>query len=283
MVLLALRFDKIAKRRFAQQPRQQKIPDNLDAWDIYQRGKEQYYHFSEEGAAKALEFYQQAIKLEPNFAQAFAAIAYNCHRQLLVGYSDSPDETLKLGLSSGLKAVELDSGDAESQAALGAILWSADEFNEAVSVLETAVQLNPSSAFAHSTLGMAMGAAGQAEEGIEHHLTAMRLSPRDPDLWVMMARCAYCHIIARKHEGAFEWGKKAIRNSNYRMWITFPAPMAAAAYLEKVDEARQLADQMLKLKPDASIKLIRAILKFSNPEDREHYLDGLRRAGVPEN
>lgn len=128
-----------------------------------------------------------------------------------------------------------------------------------------------------------MGAAGQAEEGIEHHLTAMLHSPRDPDLWVMMARCAYCHVIARKHEKAFEWGKKAIRNSNYRMWITFPAPTAALAYLEKVDEARQLADQMLELKPDASIKLIRAILKFGNSEDQEHYLDGLRMAGVPEN
>ena len=95
-----------------------KKPESLDAWDIFQRGREQYYKYTEAGFARAEEHYQRAIELDPNFAQAYAAFADLCHRQHLFGYSDSPGKTLELGLASSLKAVELDSSDAEAQAAL---------------------------------------------------------------------------------------------------------------------------------------------------------------------
>lgn len=129
---------------------------------------------------------------------------------------------------------------------------------------------------------MVLGTAGCPKKGIEHQLTAMRLSPRDPELFIMMGRCALAHTIAKKYKEAAEWGKKAIRHSNSRTWLPFAQTAAALAHLEIYDEARQMVDQLLGLKPDVTINLMRKNFNFVHAEDQEHYLEGLRKAGLPE-
>ena len=200
-----------------------------------------------------------------------------------MGFSDNPDEVLELALAAGHKAVELDSGDAEAQGALGTVFWSSGEIVEAISILEIAIELNPNDAHTHSTLGLVLGQAGRSEEGIEHHLIAMRLCPHAPDLFVMLWRCAHTHITARNYEEAVEWGKKSIRHSNYRMWLPFVETATALGHLERIDEARQMIERLLEVKPDTTINFIRTNFIFLDSVDQEHYLDGLRKAGLPEN
>jgi adenylate cyclase len=57
---------------------------------------------------------------------------------------------------------------------------------------------------------------------------------------------------------------------------------ASYALTDRIDRAREFAAQVLRLKPDFSSTRLAAKEPFKRPEDREHLLEGLRKAGLPE-
>ena len=65
--------------------------------------------------------------------------------------------------------------------------------------------------------------------------------------------------------------------------MVFVETATALAHLGRIEEARETLDRMKSVRPDASIDTVRNSMIFSDLEDEERYLDGLRRAGLPEN
>jgi len=64
-------------------------------------------------------------------------------------------------------------------------------------------------------------------------------------------------------------------------WLTVPRRLAASyAQLDRLDEARAMAVEVLKINPDFSIATFAKTQAYKNPADLEHYLDGLRKAGL---
>ncbi len=259
-----------------------KPPERLDAWDLYLRGKGQYNLYSRDGLSEAISLLENAIGLDPDFAPAHAALALVCQRQVIMQYAEDRQQAQRQAREAAERSVALDKDDAESHVALGWVLWSLGEIEESVSVLKKAVELNPSHAAAHSRLGITLGNAGRAEEGITHHQIAIRLSPRDPELAVMLGRFANTCIVARKYEEAADLAKGALRLSNGGIRLSFGHVISALGHLGRIEEAKTRINQMESLYPNVGVNSIRESLHFTNPDDMEHYLEGLRKAGFPE-
>ena len=66
------------------------------------------------------------------------------------------------------------------------------------------------------------------------------------------------------------------------MWLPFSEAALALGHLGRIDEAREMIDRVLELKPDATISFMRTRFNFTDPEDQKGFLDGLRKAGLPE-
>jgi len=259
-----------------------KPPDRLDAWDLFLRGKAQYHLYARENLTEAVSLLTRAIELDPEFASAHGALAHALHLQLIFDYADDAEAVGKQARRAAETAVRLERDDADIQVALGAFRWTVGEIEDACSALERAIELNPSSAIAHSLLGAALGMGGRAEEGLDHHRIAIRLSPRDPSLAIMMGRFSNTCNAARRYEEAVEIAQKAIRLSNGRIWHNFINSIVALGHLGKAEEARMQIRRMAALHPNVTIDTVRRAYRFMRPDYVEHYVDGLRKAGLPE-
>jgi adenylate cyclase len=157
-----------------------KKPENMDAWDIYLRGRSQVQSNARDSIADGIRQLLAAIEMEPDFARAHAMLATAYGRQLIQGFAEDREQTRELAMQAGSRAVALDKNDADSHVGLGMALRAVKDFEEAILALETAIECNPSHAYAHSTLGMTLGVSGRAEDAMEHHRSALRLSPAIP-------------------------------------------------------------------------------------------------------
>ena len=261
-----------------------KRPENLDAWDLCLRARAQVNLYTEEAVGEAVSLSLRAIELDPELARAQAILALAYQRQLMLNYAGDREAVRGLLMQAAKRAMALDREDVEIHTVLGLALWnwSAGEADEALSVLRTAVLLGPSHAFAHSTLGLALGTSDLAEEALAHHEAAIRLSPRDPEMASFLSRYANSCINARKYEQALDLSRRAIRLSGGDLWLSFVEAATALAHLGRIDEAKDMVARLKAVRPDASVAAVRRAFPFKLPEAEQHYMDGLRRAGLEE-
>ena len=73
-----------------------------------------------------------------------------------------------------------------------------------------------------------------------------------------------------------------IRQSGGDIWLTFVEAATALAHLEQIDKAKEMVVRMRSVQPSASVSAVRNAFNFNHPDSEQHYLDGLRRAGLPE-
>ena len=153
--------------------------------------------------------------------------------------------------------------------------------DDAVRALERAIKLNPNLALAHGFLGFAHAFDGRYEPAVESIRHAVHLSPRDPykPFWLSS------HLIA-----AF-WVEKYEEAIGLCLEVLDETPDFPSAYrglaacyslLGREAEAKAALAELLRVAPQLTIAQTRAGVPITDPEVQERYLDGLRRAGLPE-
>ncbi|MDQ3063622.1 MAG: tetratricopeptide repeat protein, partial [Acidobacteriota bacterium] len=154
--------------------------DNVEAFEAYLRGRFYWNTFTEEGFAKALIFYNQAIAIAPDYALAYAGIAdyYN----LLGIYAVMPfQETSAAAKEAAQRAIEADDNLAEGYAALGfAVLMHDFDWAEAEKNLRRAVQINPNYVTGRVWYSYFLGLKGEWSEALAQVRRALELDPLTP-------------------------------------------------------------------------------------------------------
>jgi adenylate cyclase len=160
--------------------------------------------------------------------------------------------------------------------ALGQVCLSAGLYDEALEALQTAITLNPNDADGYAFLARALSFAGRPDEGIELIDKAQRLNPAAPGWYAWNLGIAL--YLARRYDDAVAVLRRArpLGDVAYR-WLA-----ASYGQLGREQDARAAAAEYLKLMPDFAIARHLERMPFQNPADREHYADGLRKAGLPE-
>ena len=129
---------------------------------------------------------------------------------------------------------------------------------------------------------MALTLAGRLDEAKEALVIPERLSPRDPILWATTVIHALACILSKDYEDAVLWARKTIQNPRSKGYWP-PATLAAAlAHLGQMEEARAAVAAALEAKLDLTLAYVAKTLLTKEPGGLDPYLDGLRKAGLPE-
>ena len=88
--------------------------------------------------------------------------------------------------------------------------------------------------------------------------------------------------MLNRFEDAADWAKRSLRHPRGALNFWAYAQLASAlGHLDRLDEARDALDELLRLRPDFSPKLVGRMVAWSDNETMAHYFDGLRKAGLP--
>jgi TolB-like protein/Tfp pilus assembly protein PilF len=257
-----------------------KAPENMDAWEAYQRGMWHAQLHKVEELPEAERLLRRAIELDPKLDSAFAALSELLGRQAF-SIAESPDVVMSEALRLGQEAVRLDSMNASARCALGRAYLHSRKLENAVTELRKSIDLNPSYAHAHFSLGTSLICSGQAASAIAPLDMAMRLSPRDYLLGAMMARKSEAYVLMKDYDRAIEWGRKAINEDGSWHYNHF-GYVSALGHVGRPDEARDACSALLTVKSDVSIDFFRNRTPMIHQPDLDHLLAGLRKAGLQE-
>jgi TolB-like protein/class 3 adenylate cyclase len=270
---LGLSEQKKAERR----PRK-----NLGAWDLYQLGSAEFYKFTPEANLEAQRLLREAIALDPGLASAHARLAYAIVLSMV--YFDAPPDRAKMdeALVAAERAVQLDDQDANGYFTLGRVRLARCEYDQAIEALEHAIELNPCLAVAYCGLGDSLAYEGRLDHAIEQFETAVRLSPHDPFRWGFFSYRSLAHLFRGEYAEAAAWARKAIQVPNAQYWARAHL-VAATGHLGDAKQAESAVRELLQLKPGFTLAFAREHLFYiKKPDQLALYLDGLRRAGLPE-
>ncbi|MGD1156313.1 MAG: tetratricopeptide repeat protein [Terriglobia bacterium] len=218
-------------------------PVDPEAHELYLKGSD---WLSRDDRKKALEYFQQAIQKDPNFARGYLGIA-----QAYGGLGDNVElssaEAFTKDKAYARKALELDESLPEAHVALAFALWQGDwDWSGAERELERALEINPNSEDAHRRYSSYFAMLDRPEEAIAEARRALEISPT---LAWPYNHLGWVYYFARRYDDALAQYQKAMQvdpnASSAHLWIAW-------AYREKGMYKEAIAE-FLKM-PDGAIK-----------------------------
>ena len=244
---------KVAKAEIARVS--EKDPNSFTAYDYVMRGWYEWYKLTREGNAAARDLFEQATKIDPNYARAYAGLAWTYSSDYDFEWTDDFDKTLNLVLENASTAVRLDPNDYQAHWALGwASLYSRD-YEKAMAEYLRARELNPNDAEVLAEMSNFLVYVGQPKQAIAQLKEAIRLNPFH-DKW-------YAEYLGWAYEEA-GMPKEAIETLEPVIDLQNPdddqqwfLPTLAAAYANpavgRMDDASKIVKTILSRKPEFSI------------------------------
>jgi adenylate cyclase len=255
-----------------------KPPGSLDAWSACQRGLWHYSKASVEENALAQKFFQQAIELDPAFGGGYRGLALAQIQAAAVFQTRSVKEAQSSAEALAHRAVALDDADPEAHACLSRALQMRGDHEGAQAEAERALSICPNLAGAHGMLGQVLIFAGRPKEGLAALQSYFRLDPHDPLMALRLRDVAMGHYFCGQYEAAVDAAKRAIRSyPDYPMLYRWLA--AALGQTDRASEAEEALEKAISFAPAAFDMYVRGRPPWFRPEDHEHMLVGLRKAG----
>jgi len=261
-----------------------KPPEHLGAWEHHQRGMWHLLRRNREDLAKAQTYFREAIELAPDYATPRAALALSCFFEITHGFTRDHAASLDELFSQASQAVALDPKDAFARTALGLAFMERRDYSASLAEHQIAIGLNPNSSLARWAFGYGLLRAERLEEALEQFDAALRLSPRDPGLWSYLTLKASTLYQLQRYDEAVRFARDAARHSTADLIWPFVHLTAALGQLGRTAEALTAVQELRRRRAGLTVSGVR-----SWPHNRSrletslaHILDGLRRAGLPE-
>jgi adenylate cyclase len=254
----------------------------LGQWERVMRAHWHVRRMTREDCLEAIRLIEEVLQHDPNNAMALSDLAYNWHFGSIFGWTSEPPQVAmqKMG-EAARRAVAADDRDAMAQTALGLYELFSNQHDDAIRRINRAIELDPNSSFARGNLGVAYNFGGESDRAIAALQEAMRLSPRDY-LMVIWHTCnAWSHLHAERFAESVDCAKQAI-DFNPSFPDSHGTLAASAAHLGRMAEAHAGLAGFVRLLPGLSLSDPRLIRPFRRQVDRERFLAGLRKAGLPD-
>jgi len=260
-----------------------KDPNSFTAYDYLMRGWYEWRKLTRSSNAAARDFFEQARKIDPNYARAYAGLAWTYALDYDFEWTDDYDKTVKLALEMASTAVRLDSNDYQAHWALGWAYLYNWEHEEATADYLRARDLNPNDAELLAEMANLLIYIGQPKQAIDQLKEAIRLNPFHENWYLEYLGWAYEEAgMPMEAVGILE--QVIDRNPNKeQLWVL---PTLAAAYAHptvgRMDDARKIVKTILSLEPKFSISEVVSRAPYKTKEQIDRYVNALRRAGLPE-
>lgn len=216
---LRLKLSPAEEKRLAKQ-----YTKNTEAYQLYLRGRHFWNKATTEGIQRGIDYFQQAIDMDPSYALAYAGIS-DCYALLSNFSTLPPKEALPKARAAAVKALEIDEMVAEAHAALAYIKTIYDwDWEGAEREFKRAIELKNSDEWSREAYGWYLSALGRFDESTAEMKRAQEIDP--------LSLSAIAHIgiplyYARNYDQAIEQFRKALEvdpnfsNALFRLGLAY--------------------------------------------------------------
>jgi serine/threonine protein kinase/Flp pilus assembly protein TadD len=253
-----------------------KPTQNSVAYDYYLRGRS---YARRESLEFALQMYEQAVKLDPNFALAHAGIAYICG--IIHEIREHHAKWVERGDAACDKALELDPNLAEALVARARILYSQRKHDETIDFAKRAISLKPDCEGVYNVLGRAYFASGRFQEAAEITEKAIEANGDDYNVFVpfvnSLGRLGRVSELKRYREMEMHALERQLElvPEDVRARSLLAADYAS---LGRTDDAVRHIEMVVALRPNDSSVLYNAACTYAVLGKRPEAIDLLRRS-----
>ncbi len=250
--------------------------ENTEAHELYLKGRYFWGKRTEEGFKKALDYFQQAVALDPNYAPAYVGIA-DCYVLLFAWGYASADECFPKAKAAASKALQLDNQLGEAHASLAEIFANEVNLPEAKREGERAIELAPNYATAHHWFGIdVLSPLGQHDRAIAELRRAVELDPFSP---IINTNLGFGYIVARRYTEAIAQLRKTVEldpNFDFAHSMLGDALALTGHFDEAIAEHEKAYH--LRAPHDPPTPLVRMAYTYAMKGDREKALAQLNQA-----
>lgn len=258
-----------------------KTVDDLSAWERVMRARWHINKITKADNEIAHALLDEAISFSPDLAEAYTTRAECLINDVLHVWRDDADITIAEALDAGRHAVSLDSQNASALAVLGSVLLWSRQFDDAKEYLNRALHLNPNLANAYGLMAAWHGLCGNYNDSRQAADKALEISPLDSSRPLWLAGRGIAGYIQGDYELVIEIAQRLLRD-HPGFASAFRQLAASFAMLGRDEEARAATTKLLQYMPNSTISKVRHIVPIRDQDALERWLEGLRRAGLPE-
>jgi adenylate cyclase len=267
---LAIRVTYLEQERALGKP-----TDNLNAYDHYLRARQHFRQFTRSTNVLAQELLEKAIELDPNYADAYAALAWTHTKSAEMGWTEWPDRALERAHDLAQAAVRLDPSNQLAHILLAIFYTYHQNYELALEELDRATEANPNHAGNHAERGWVLLLGGRSGDAITALEEAVRFDPRPtPNTFSNLAMAYYL-------QGRYDDAIATLEGAVGRYPHHVPLHIAlAASYAEagRTDDAARAAVEVRRWHPFFEADLYGEV--FRNPAERDRIRASLRKAGL---
>jgi tetratricopeptide (TPR) repeat protein len=257
---------------------QRKPPDSMDAWDLVMRALSHYWRVTRQDNVVAQALLEKAISIDPNYGRALGVLAASHTFSAHMGWEEMA-VAAPIAERAALTAIRSDSEDPWAHYALGCVYLFTRQFDDSLAELGLTLRLNPNFSLAQGYYGLALSYCGRWQEANQAAYRAIRLSPRDPFSAVYYGIAAYAQFIGRNYDDAMRLAREAIRQRSDFVGA-HRVLTAAAGIAGQAELAMTALQELRRAQPNISLAWISNQMPIKMDAEREHYLEGFRRAGL---
>jgi TolB-like protein len=255
-----------------------KAPDSMDAWDLVMRALSHYWRVTRQDNVVAQALLEKATAIDPHYGQALGVLATSHTFSAHMGWEDMATAAPNAERAAAA-AILADSEDPWAHFALGGVYLFARRFDDSLAEFELALRLNPNFSLAQGYYGLALAYCGRWQEATSAAQRALLLSPRDPLSAVYCGIASYAQYVGRNYDEAMRLAREGIRQradfvGAHRVLT------AAAGMAGQTDVAKTALQELRRAQPNISLDWIAKQMPIQHDAEREHYLEGFRRAGL---
>jgi adenylate cyclase len=251
---------------------------NPDAIDLAMRGWAVFYQQppTKETYDAALTLFEQALKIDPNDAEALTGDAVTTLNQYLYGWTNPGIDYEAKILGQAERAIALAPRSSDAYYVKSFYLFIFRRWNDALGAANAGLAIDPNNAALYSVRGVAEVSLGRFEQAKSDALQAIRLSPRDPFVGAWHLGIGDAELGLGHFGSAIDAYHKTI-DLGFRAFQPYIDLAAVYALEGKLDEAKSALAEARRLNPQLTVKSLQAVAPNLPP-----LFEGARKAGLPE-
>ena len=251
---------------------------DLTAYELFLKGRREFYRLSADSAKAALELLERAVELDPGFAAAYVYLSHARQARAVMSSDVTEYEAgLRDALTAAERAVACDESLGSAHAALGWCRLWLRRYDEAMPSLEKALALAPNDAEVLGYYATALNYSGEPERALTMFDLAVRLDPLLPPN-IRFTRGVAMFLLERRSEAM-----DVLRAVIELVPAFMPARFLMAVTLTELgraDEARAIGSEIRALQPTLPVGIMLRRIPFRDERIRERMSAGMRAAGL---
>ena len=253
-----------------------KPTENPQAYDFYLRGRN---YTRQQNFDFALQMFEQAIKLDPQFALAYAGVANICG--LIHEFREQNPKWIEKGLAACDRALALDPNLAEVAAARARVFYAERKYEEAIRYAQLAIERKPDCEYAYNTLGRAYFSSGRFEDVAAIAERALEANGDDYNTYLpfrnAFARLGRVKDVEKLRERLVAVLRQQLEHvpEDVRARILMAAELAGMGEVEETERHLQMA---IALRPNDTNVLYNAACTYGILKKKQEALDTLKKA-----